>query len=263
MKSFAIWSLALFGLACAQTKSSMRAESSSGMAMPASSKAAAGPAWSFDATIIEACSCPMFCQCYFNTKPASHVGCCPPGTDPKAAPTYCRFNNVFRVDDGAYGDVALDGARFWIAGDLGGDFSQGQMNWAICHFDPSVTPAQREGILAALGALYPVKWQSFEVGADLPVEWKAGVDRSVAKLDGGKAGEVVLVRNQGMTDEPIVIHNLRYWGAPRNDGFVLMQNDVETYRIGPEPFEHKRTNGFMITVHCDSRSAAKSAAKAY
>ena len=28
------------------------------------------PEWSFNATIIEACSCPMFCQCYFNTKPA-------------------------------------------------------------------------------------------------------------------------------------------------------------------------------------------------
>ena len=42
--------------------------------------------WHMNATIIEACSCPMFCQCYFNAKPADHVGCCPPGSDPKSAP---------------------------------------------------------------------------------------------------------------------------------------------------------------------------------
>ena len=37
---------------------------------------AATPAadWAMNATVIEACSCPMFCQCYFNTKPASHGG---------------------------------------------------------------------------------------------------------------------------------------------------------------------------------------------
>ncbi len=34
--------------------------------------AAASPSWSVNATAIEACSCPMFCQCYFNTKPAAH-----------------------------------------------------------------------------------------------------------------------------------------------------------------------------------------------
>jgi len=33
----------------------------------------AAPEWSMNATIIEACSCPMFCQCYFNTEPAGHT----------------------------------------------------------------------------------------------------------------------------------------------------------------------------------------------
>src|SRR5215203_2427824 len=28
--------------------------------------------WAMNATIIEACSCPMFCQCYFDSKPAAH-----------------------------------------------------------------------------------------------------------------------------------------------------------------------------------------------
>ena len=96
------------------------------------------------------------------------------------------------------------------------------------------------------------------------MEWTAGKDRSVAKLDGGKAGEVVLKRNQGMSDEPIVIKNLRYWGVPRNDGFVLMQNEVEAYRLSDKPFEFKGTNGFMITIDINSKDvAAAGKAKGY
>jgi hypothetical protein len=41
-------------------------------------------------------------------------------------------------------------------------------------------------------------------------------------MDGGKTAEVRLRKFQDMTDEPVVIRNLRYWGAPRNDGFIMM-----------------------------------------
>jgi hypothetical protein len=214
--------------------------------------------WHMNATIIEACSCPMFCQCYFNSEPADHSACCPESKT--GGPShFCRFNNAFQVNKGTYGPAKLDGVRFWVAGDLGADFSKGEMQWAALHFDPATTKEQREGIQTILGHLYPVKWGSFEVGADLPIEWQGGKDRSVAKLDGGKAGEVVLVRNQGMTDEPIVIKNLRYWGAPRNDGFIMMANEVEAYRTGPKAFEFKKTNGFMITVDIASKDVGATA----
>jgi hypothetical protein len=134
------------------------------------------------------------------------------------------------------------------------------MDWAILTFDPCVTPKQRAGIQAALGSLYPVKWKSFEVAADAPIEWKYAKDKAEARLDGGKGGEVVLLRNrQSNTDAPIVIQNLKYWGAPRNDGFVLMQNEVEAYRGGSKPFEFKGTNGFMITFDINSKDAAANA----
>ena len=44
-------------------------------AAPAAWPAGSGgaPDWKMNATIIEACSCPMFCQCYFATKPAAHA----------------------------------------------------------------------------------------------------------------------------------------------------------------------------------------------
>jgi hypothetical protein len=127
------------------------------------------------------------------------------------------------------------------------------MDWAVLHFDPSVTPEQREGIKNALAYVYPVKWKSFTVGPDAPMEWTATKDVATARLDGGKIGEVVLKRNQGMSDQPIVIQNLRYFGAPRNTGFVLMQNEVEAYRSGDKPYEYKGTNGFMITLDINSK----------
>jgi hypothetical protein len=222
------------------------------------------PEWHMNATIIEACSCPMFCQCYFATKPAAHGSSVSHGDHSHDAKTehFCRANNVFRVNKGTYKGVKLDGARFWLAMDLGDDFSDGTMKWCIATFDPSVTKEQREGIATILSHLYPVKWEEpLQVAADLPIEWKFEGDRAVARLDGGKAGEVQLnggsvLRNGG---ELAVIKNLRYWGAPRHDGFVLMPNDVEAYRLGPKAFEFKGTNGFMITFDIDSNTAPPAA----
>jgi len=216
------------------------------------------PAWSMNGTIIEACSCPMFCQCYFAPKPAAHAKASADGHDHGEGEHFCRANNVFRVNKGMYGATRLDGARFWLSMDLGDDFSDGEMKWCVATFDPAVTPAQREGIAAVLGHLYPVKWQSFSVASDLPVEWTHTGDKAVAKLDGGKAGEVVLnaaaVGRNGAG--PAVIKNLKYWGAPRHDGFVLMPNEVEAYRLGPNAFEFKGTNGFMITFDITSKDVA-------
>src|SRR6058998_3372995 len=117
------------------------------------------------------------------------------------------------------------------------------MQWAVLTFDPSVPKEQREGIKTILGRVYPVKWGSFTVADDAPVDWKAGRDRAEAKLAGGKRAEVVLKKNQGMSDDAIVVRNLKYWGAPRNEGFVLMQNEVEAYRETPKAFEFKGSNG--------------------
>ena len=202
--------------------------------------------WSMNASIVEACSCPMFCQCYFSTAPAGHA------EHGGHAEHYCRFNNAFHVNKGHYGDTSLDGAKFWVAGDLGGDFSKGQMDWAVLTFDPSVTKDQREGIIAALTKLYPVKWNSFTVAKDAPMQWQADKDAAHASLDGGKTAEVALNRFPGMTSNPVVINNLRYWGASKNDGFVLMPNTVEAYHGGEKPFEFHGTNGFMITFDIQS-----------
>ncbi|HUD73007.1 MAG TPA: DUF1326 domain-containing protein [Dongiaceae bacterium] len=216
---------------------------------------AAKPAvdWAFNATIIEACSCTMFCPCYFGTKPE-------PGGDEHAGHGmagghYCRFNMAYKVNKGHYGATDLAGAKVWIAGDLGEDFGNNNTEWAEATFDPSVSKAQRDGIAAILlGPIYPFKWKSFTVGADAPIEWAADKARAQAKLGGGAAGEIVLAHNPtAMNAEPTVVKNLKYFGAARNDGFVLMPNEVEAYRRGDNKFEYKGTNGFMITLDMTSK----------
>ena len=213
--------------------------------------------WSMKATIIEACSCPMFCQCYFNAEPASHGA---PATGEHAGHAghgggehFCKFNNAFKVEKGSVGNVKLDGALFWVAGDLGAEFTDGEMEWAVLTFDPSVTKEQREGIQTILGSVYPVKWKSFRTEEATIDKWQFDKDGAHALLDGGRIAEVKLRGFKGMADQPVVIRNLRYWGAPRNDGFIMMPNDVEAYRVGPNAFEFKGTNGFMITVDLNSK----------
>jgi len=223
------------------------------MLRTAHSKAPGAADWALNMTAIESCSCPMFCQCYFNTHPAGHAH------GGGAAEHYCRFNMAWKVNKGNYGNVKLDGAKFWIAGDLGGDFSKGQMDWAVLTYEPAVTPEQRDAISKIVGHLFPVKWNSFNVAPDAKIAWEATNDRAQATLDSGKAAEVVLRRQQGNANAPIVIQNLKYWGAPRNDGFILMPNEVNAYRVGEKAFETRGTNGFMITIDISSKDVQQAA----
>lgn len=216
-------------------------------------KTTSTPEWSINATAIEACSCPMFCQCYFNTKPAGHHG--QGGNE-----HFCRANIAYKVNRGNYGSVKLDGLKFWLTDDLGADFSKGQMDWSIVTFDKSMTQEQRDAILYIYQKLFPVKWNSLTTAEGVIDTWQYNKDMAVATLDGGKTAEIRLKRFPGMTDSPVVIHNLKYFGAPRNDGFVLMPNEIEAYRVGPKAFEFKGTNGFMITVDMKSKDLAPASA---
>jgi len=222
---------------------------------PAQQIASQARDWALNATVIEACTCPMFCQCYFASKPAghhSHTG---------QTEHFCRFNNAYRINKGNYGATRLDCAKFWISGDLGGDFSHGQMDWSVLTFDKTLTKEQREGIQAMVPHLFPVKWNSFETAEGAIDTWEFTKDYAIATLDGGKTAEVRLRRQEGNANkpEPPVVMNLRYWGAPRNDGFVLMPNEAQAYRVGPKAFESKGTNGFMLTLDMNSKDVPGSA----
>jgi uncharacterized protein DUF1326 len=215
---------------------------------------AADADWAANMTVIEACSCPMFCQCYFNTKPAAHAT---GGEHSHHGSThFCRANLAYKINKGHFGQTSLDGAKFWVATDLGGDFSKGELDWGVLYFDKGLTKPQRDAIATVAGRIFPVKWQSFATAEASIDTWEITPTGAVALMDGGKTAEVRLKKFQGMTDGPVVIRNLKYWGAPRNEGFIMAPNEVEAYRVGPKAFEFKGTNGFLITIDMNSNDFA-------
>ena len=216
-----------------------------------------GGEWSLDGTIIEACSCPMFCSCYFGSgHPAAHHDMATHEEE-----HFCRFNNVYRVNKGHYKNVKLDGVKFWVAGDLGAEFAKGG-EWGTLVFDKAMTKEQRDAVGMMMGKMYPMKWGSFTTGEG-DIAWTADAKGAHATLDDGKGGEVALTKGGfGEKGGTPVIQGLQYWAADHNDGFVLMPNTVESFKEGPKPFEYNNTNGFMITVHlADHGPAAPEAAK--
>ena len=207
----------------------------------------ANPEWSLNASVIEACSCPMFCQCYFNSSPAMHMG------HDHGPELFCRFNRALKIKQGHFGKTPLDGVTFWMAGDLGPDFSSEHYDWAVLRFPPSVTKEQRAALLAIAPRLFPGTWNSFRVGENATLDFDQTTDSASARLDGGKTAEIALRKAQGMTSGPVLAKNLKYEGAARNDGFVLMPNEVEAYRAGDKAFEYKGTNGFTANIEISSK----------
>src|SRR5256885_16590626 len=59
-----------------------------------------------NADYVEACSCHLFCPCYFN-KHAEHP--------------MCEFNMAVHVGGGQSGSTNPGGAKYWLTGGLGGE----------------------------------------------------------------------------------------------------------------------------------------------
>src|ERR1700739_668692 len=97
------------------------------------------------ASYIEACSCDMFCPCYFNTHATKHMD------EHHMDAHFCRANLVLKVDKGHYRETKLDGAKVWIATDLGSEWSTGKDSWAVLNYDPSVTTDQKTALNAIIG----------------------------------------------------------------------------------------------------------------
>jgi hypothetical protein len=210
------------------------------------------PDFDMTASYIEACSCDMFCPCYFNPHSTNHMD------EHHMEAHFCRANLVLKVDKGYYKETKLDGAKVWIASDLGSDWSTGKDSWLVVNFDPSVSKQQQSAMADILGQLYPIPWE--KKGVDTAafswnVDTKTGVAH--AKMNSGK-GEVLLERVKG--DNPgheVVMHNLKYWGAQSNDGFRMWKSKHEAFEGDGHKFSYDGTNGFLITVHFSG--AAKSA----
>jgi len=193
--------------------------------------AAEDQTWSIKADYIEACSCHLFCPCYFNTSPEGGH--------------HCEFNNAIKITEGHVGDVKVDGAKVWLSGNLGGDFSQGHMKGAVLTFDTAVTKPQQEAIKFLMGKIYPVKWEKMETSV-APIVWEKNGENGHAKMGNGEA-EVVLTGVKGPDGQQSILKDVAYWGAQKNNGFALAKSEHH-YKGHGYNYKYKDRNGFMISI---------------
>lgn len=208
--------------------------------------------WHARLRYIEACSCDLFCPCYFNDH-ASHQG---------SGAHKCTFNNVARVTQGKYGDVDLNGVKIWLSGDLGADWgTKGQADWLVATFEPKTTPEQKDGLMAIMAKIYPVKWASAQMDTS-DIAWSISPDgkSAHAKMANGK-GEVKLTRYAGADpSKPSQIQNVRYFAAAWNSPFDLYHSE-HFYKGFGKSYSLKKANGFTITVEASSDGKRVTSAK--
>lgn len=206
------------------------------MAVAMAALVAAAPAdntkkktWSVKADYIEACSCNLFCQCYFAAHPEGEM--------------FCEFDNAVKIREGRVGDTKLDGMKFWVSGDLGSDFTKG-FKGAVVTFDQGTTKEQQDAILFLVTKIYPGNWQKVETDVQ-PITWQRDGNKGYARL--GDVGEVKLDGVAGPDGKLVVIKNLKYWGADKNDGFELAKS-THHYKAKGYDYSHTDKNGFFVTI---------------
>lgn len=197
----------------------------------------AGPqdkTWAVKADYIEACSCNLFCMCYFNTHPDGGMS--------------CEFNNAINIRKGHVGDVKVDNTLVWLSGDLGGDFTKG-MKSAVITFQPGTSKEKKDALMYLMTKIYPVKWESFNQD-EAPITWERNGLNGHAKL--GDKGEVRLEGVKDGSGKQTVINNLAYWGAQKNKGFELAYG-THHYKGFGHDYKHEKMNGFFVSIESSGK----------
>lgn len=197
------------------------------------------PAWQMKADYVEACSCHLFCPCYFN-KHAEHP--------------YCEFNMAVKVRDGYSGQTNLAGAKYWLTGDLGPEWgTEKKGKWALVSFDPSTTKEQRDALAPMILKTYGLEWSELKV-QEAPIEIARNGDIAEAKLSGGQMAYMKLKREPGSDGKGVVLKNVSYFGAQKNDGFELYKSLEHRADVPGHKFSYSGRNAFLISI--DSQEGA-------
>jgi len=196
--------------------------------------AAGEKSWAIRAEYIEACSCNLFCMCYFQSHPDGD--------------RCCEFNMAVKIQAGHVGNVMVDGEYFWLSGDLGGDFTKG-LKGVVITFDQKTPKEKRDAIATLITKIYPYKFDSVKTDEG-PITYKKDGINGHATL--GDRAEITLEGVKNKDGQPTVIKNLNYWGAQKNDGFYLAYG-THRYKGNGYDYSHKRMNGFFITLESSGK----------
>ncbi len=207
---------------------------------------AAAPAWRMKADYVEACSCHLFCPCYFN-KHAEHLD--------------CEFNMAVTVREGHSGTVNLAGAKYWITGDLGDKWgTDKKAKWALVSFDPKTSKEQRDALAPMILKTYGFEWGELKV-QEAPIEIQRTGDIVEAKLAGGQQGYMKLKREPGADGKGVVLKNVRYFEASTNDGFEMYKSIEHRADVPGHKFSYSDRNAFLITIVSQEPAAASAGKK--
>jgi len=164
--------------------------------------------WSVQATFLDACSCNLLCPCFFNTHPDKD---------------FCKYNTAIKIEKGNYGEVKLNGMKVWMSGDMGADFSSGELKSMYLTFEPSATQEQVDAAMKVLSLVAPMKAK--DTGVDrAPIVWEMKDKTAYAKLGDGQ-GEVslsVVIGKDGK--KPVVLTNIAMGAEKKNNGYTLAKS---------------------------------------
>jgi hypothetical protein len=185
------------------------------------------------ADYVEACSCHAFCPCYFN-KQAEHP--------------HCEFNMAVKVRQGHSGNVKLDGAKYWLTGDLGDEWGTANKGkWVVVSFDPTTTKEQRDALAPIILKTYGLEWGELKV-QEAPITVTRTGDIAEAKLGDGQLAYMKLKRIPGMDGKGVTLHNVAYFGAQSNDGFELYKSIEHRADVAGHKFSYTDRNAFLISI---------------
>jgi len=193
----------------------------------------AKPAWRMKADYVEACSCHLFCPCYFN-KHAEHP--------------FCEFNMAVKVREGYSGATNLAGAKYWLTGDLGDKWgTEKKAPWVTVSFDPATNKAQRDALTPMILKIYGLAWGELKA-QEAPIAITRSGDIAEAKLAGGKMGYMKLKREPGADGKGVVLKNVKYFGAANNDGFEMYKSIRHEANVPGHKFSYSDRNAFLISL---------------
>jgi hypothetical protein len=197
-----------------------------------------GPLWQMKADYVEACSCHLFCPCYFK----DHLG------HKHAEHPSCEFNMAVTVREGHSGTTDLANAKYWLTGDLGDKWgTEKKAKWVTVSFDPKTKQAQRDALAPIILKTYGLDWAELKV-QEAPIEIRQSGDIVEAKLAGGSQAYLKLERELGVDGKGVVLKNVKYFDAVENDGFQLYKSIVHRADVNGHQFSYSDRNAFLITI---------------
>lgn len=186
--------------------------------------------WRMKADYVEACSCHLFCPCYFN-KHAEHP--------------MCEFNMAVTVREGHSGNVDLRNAKYWLTGDIGDKWgTEKKGTWVVVSFDPQTTKEQRDALAPIILKTYGLEWGELKV-QEAP---RQSGDIVEAKLADGREAYLKLKREPGADGKGVVLKNVKYFNAVQNDGFELYRSIEHRADLEGHQFSYSDRNAFLITI---------------